>query len=217
MPTVLESAPPNSAYQLRIIGRQEGAETNNVLHFISPAGDSDVETHLVAVMVQCFIDNLLPNLSSDWSLIEARWKQVTPALGVEHRFIPAGTLTGGSATNAFPTYVSALTSIRTLEGGRSKRGRMFVAGIPKDAGDNSQINTGGSFWTAMIDWLACIASNFIHTGGLPGANQWNMAVYSRKIGGSTIPYGGTGFTSVSELAANVLLATTRSRKVGSGS
>lgn len=216
MPTVLESAAVNDAYQVRVIGRQEGVETNNVLHFITRSGDTDVETHLIAVMIECFIDNILPALSEDWSLIEARWKKVSPTLGVEHVYTPTGTLTGGAAVNAFPTYVSALTSIRTLLGGRTHRGRMFLAGIPKDAGDNSQINTAGSFWTALLAWLSCIATNFIHTGS-PGTNEWSMAVYSRLTGGSSLPYGGTGFTAVSSLTANQLLATTRSRKVGRGS
>lgn len=214
---ILESAPPGAAYQLRLIGRQEGTETNNVLHFIAPNGDSDVETHLVVVMVECFIDNLLPALSQDWALIEARWKQVFPALGVEHIYTPPAPAPGGAVANAFPSYVSALTSIRTLEGGRSKRGRMFIAGVPKDAADNSRIDDSSSFWSALVDWLACIATNFIHTGGLPGADQWNMAVYSRKIGGSTIPYGAAGFTSVASLVGSLLLSTTRSRKLGIGS
>jgi hypothetical protein len=216
MPAVLESAAVNDCYQIRLIGTQEGVQTNNVLHFLTRSGDVDVETHLVAVMVQCFITNILPSLSNDWSLIEARWKKVSPTLGVEHVFVPTGTLTGGSVTNAFPSYVSALTSIRTLVGGRSHRGRMFLAGIPKDASFESQIDTAGSFWTAMLAWLACIATNFIHTGS-PGTNEWSMAVYSRKIGGSTLPFGGPGFTAVSELVASPLLATTRSRKVGRGS
>lgn len=216
MPAVLESAAVNDAYQVRIIGTQEGAQTNNVLHFVTRSGDTDVETHLIAVMIDCFITNLLPQLSNDWSLIEARWKKVSPSLGVEHIYTPSGTLTGGVATNAFPTYVSALTSIRTLLGGRTHRGRMFLAGIPKDAADNSQINTGGAFWTALVAWLGCIATNFIHTGS-PGTNEWSMAVYSRKNGGSTLPYGGAGFTSVSQVIGSPLLATTRSRKVGRGS
>jgi len=216
MPTVTESAAVNDAYQVRLIGTQEGVQTNNVMHFITRSGDTDVETHLIAVMVECFITNILPNLSSDWSLIEARWKKVSPSLGVEHIYTPTGTLTGGSSTNAFPTYVSALTSIRTLLGGRTHRGRMFLAGIPKDVGDNSQINTSGAFWTALVAWLGCIATNFIH-GTTVGTNEWSMAVYSRKTGGSTLPYGASGFTAVSQLSANALLATTRSRKVGRGS
>jgi hypothetical protein len=215
MPAVLEPAAVNDAYQVRLIGEQEGTQTNNVLHFITRSGDTDVETHLIAVMVQCFIDHALPALSNDWKLIEARWKKVSPTLGVEHIYTPTGTLTGGSSQNAFPSYVSALTSIRTLLGGRTHRGRMYLAGIPKDSADNSQINTAGSFWTAVVAWLACIATNFIHTG-LPGTNEWSMAVYSRKTGGSHFPYGGSGFTAVSQLVASPLLATTRSRKLGRG-
>lgn len=215
MPTVSETAAVNDCYQVRLIGTQEGVQTNNVIHFLTRSGDTDVETHLIAVMVSCFMTNLLPQLSQDWALIEARWKKVSPTLGVEHVYTPTGTLTGGSSTHAFPTYVSALTSIRTLLGGRTHRGRMFLAGIPKDAANESQIDSGGAFWTALVAWLSCIATNFIH-GTTVGTNEWSMAVYSRKTGGSTLPYGNSGFTAVSQVVGNLLLATTRSRKVGRG-
>jgi hypothetical protein len=215
MPAVLEPAATGDAYQVRVVGTQEGAQTNNVLHFVSASGTADVETTLVAVMADCFVDNILPALSADWQLLELRWKKVSPTLGIEHIFTPSGAPLAGSAGEAFPSYVSGLTSIRTAEGGRSKRGRMFLAGIPQTAANKSSLDTGNAFWTALVAWLACITTNFIHTG-LPGSNQWNLSVYSRKIGGSTMPFGASGFTAVTNLVANVLLATTRSRKLGVG-
>jgi hypothetical protein len=203
-------------YQVRIVGVMEGQQTNNILYFGSVNGDTDVEVHLILVLAACFVTHLIPVMSSVWTLQELRWKRVYPTLGTENITVPPGTLVGGAAATALPSFCSAVVSIRTALGGRSKRGRMYIPGIPESATIVSAFDTGNAFWTAFVAFLACIATNFVQTGP-PGANAWQQEIYSRKIGGSTFPLGLSGFESVKTLKPVQQLGTTRSRKVGVGS
>ena len=213
MPPV--TAVTGDAYQLRIIGHQEGQETNNVLNFVAATSIDDVELRLVVAFINCFITNLLPVLTSKWTLNEVRWKQTKPVLGVEHIYIPPGAGPGGGSANALPSLNSACISIRTLQGGRSKRGRMYLAGIPEDATIDSQFDLDGAFWTALLAFCACVIGAFV-VGDPPAANSFQFEVYSRKIGGASFPYGATGFTPVTTMTPDVVVATTRSRKLGRG-
>jgi hypothetical protein len=203
-------------YQVRIVGLIEGQETNNVFHFSANTSIDDVELRLIAALATCFVTHLLPVSSSAWQLVKIVWKKVFPALGVEHETIPTGTLVGGGAATSLPSFVSAVVSIRTEQGGRSHRGRMYLPGIPEGDATISILDAGSDYLAGVAAFVACLATNFI-TGDPPAANSWQMQVYSRKLGGSTFPYGSAGFTPVSSFLPVRQLGTTRSRKVGRGS
>lgn len=211
-----ESAAVGDAYQVRIVGRMEGQETNNVLHFLCTGADPDVLTHLILVLAQCFVEHLLPVVTSKWALEKIVWKRVSPTLGPEIETIPVNFGPGSGNANALPSFCSVVFSIKTGVGGRSHRGRMYLPGIPENVTTDSFINTVDPFWAAMIAFAACVVTNFV-VGDPPGAPSWQMEVYSRKIGGSTFPYGGAGFTAMREFVPHQLIGTTRSRKVGRGS
>lgn len=213
-----EVAALNDLYQVRVKGRIDGQETNNVMVFrcISAGGDSDVLTHLILVLAQCFIDHLLPVLSSAFTLEQIIWKRVSPTLGPEIVSIPTGFGAAGAAGEQLPSFTSALVSIRTAAGGRRKRGRMFIPGAPLTAVNGSSWDPGNAFWIALVAFAACLVTNFI-PGDPPAANSWQLGVYSRANGGATFPYGLAGFTPMKEALPQALVATTRSRKVGRGS
>jgi len=213
-----ETAAQNDAYQVRIIGRQEGQETQNVMHFrcASGAGDDDVLTHLILVLAQCFIDHVLPVLSSSWTFEKILWKRVTPTLGEEIESVPAGAAAGGGNAAALPSYCAVVFSVKTGVGGRSHRGRFFIPGIPENVTTDSFLDTGNAFWTGMLAFAACLVTNFV-IGDPPGAHAWQMEVYSRKIGGAAFPYGASGYTPMKSVTPRDLIATQRSRKVGRGS
>jgi len=206
----------NDLFQVRIKGFIEGQETNNVLHFKCAAASSDVEVGLILVLIQCFITHLLPLWSNKWTLDTVVWKRVSPTLSPE--FVSSGTtgVTGAILTDSLPTFNAALVSIRTAEGGRSKRGRMFLAGIPESATTGSSFNLTDPTWAAIIAFVACLVDKFIDNGEL-GTDRFQLGVYSRKIGGAAFPYGAAGFTPAVSLNAVALIATMRSRKVGRGS
>jgi len=202
-------------FQVRIRGRIEGQETNNVLHFAAATAVDDVELRLIVALVQCLIDTLKTEMSNHWQLIDVVWKQVNPVLGVEHAYVHPEAVQGDVAGDHLPSFCSAVVSIRTNEGGRSKRGRMYLPGIPESATQGSVFDTGGQFWAKYVAFLACVAQKFILGDPVP-ANSFQMMVYSRKLGGQTFPYQNAGFTAVTSLKPVQDLGTTRSRKLGRG-
>jgi hypothetical protein len=211
------AAAVNDLYEVRIIGEIEGQQTNNVLHFKCVGADTDVELHLILVLLNCFITHMLPVITSSWTLTEVRWKKVGPVLGVEQISVPVGSGAGGGNAAALPSYCSAVVSKRTLTGGRSHRGRMYIAGIPEDQTTGSKLNTEGPFWAALLAFAACVLGAFVHPDPAGASNAWDLIVYSRKLGGSAFPFGLAGTTDVREFVPVQQLGTTRSRKVGRGS
>lgn len=203
-------------FQVRVKGFQEGQETNNVLHFKCTTASSDVELHLIKVLIECFVTHLLPAWSNKWTLDTVVWKRVFPVLSPEFVTVPDVAALGALSTDSLPTFNAALCSIRTNLGGKSHRGRMYLAGIPESATVGSRFDLTNATWLAIVAFLACVAEKFISNEPI-GSDQFKLGVYSRKIGGSTFPYGPTGFTPAISISSVALVATMRSRKVGHGS
>lgn len=215
MPPV--SAATGETYQVRLVGRMEGQETNNILYFqLTGSGDADVELHLIQVLLTCFIDNIMPVVTTQWALEKLVWRQVSPALGLEHVTIPETPQIGQGDINALPSFNSALLSIRTTRPGRRGRGRMFLAGVPEGATTNSEFTVSQAFWLGLISFAACLVANFVHADPGVGTEEWSMMIYSPTIGGKTLPYAAQGFAPVTEINPVKQIATTRSRKVGRG-
>ena len=215
-----ESAALHDLYQLRFDGRIEEQECKNILHFmcVSSSGDDDVAVHLVAVVLACFVTNVLPVLAPTYSLDGITWKKVGPVLGPENFTAGPASSDGGSTADSLPSFNSALISIRTTRGGRSGRGRMFIGGIPEDQTQASRIDVEGPFWAALQAFVQCVVTQFVGLSDpMPNANKWLFGIYSRKEGGGTFPYQVAGFAPATNLVPKVLIATTRSRKIGHGS
>lgn len=210
-----ETASAGDAFQVRIIGSQDGSQTQNVLHFVAANSDADVLLHLITVLANCFVSNLLPVLSSAFTLQTINWKKVHPTLGNEVITIPAGAGAGGTVEPALPSFCSAVVSLRTGQGGRSHRGRMYLPGIPESATVGSTFDPSGDFWLGLIAFAACVLTNFT-PGDPPAAGTYQWSVYSRKIGGAAFPYGASGFTPITNANPVLACATTRSRKLGHG-
>jgi hypothetical protein len=213
-----EVAQQNDLYEVRIVGRIEGQETNNVLIFrcASGAGDSDVLLHLITVLINCFTTNLLPVLSSAWTFERVVWKKVGPTLGQEIITVPTGTTVGGGNAAALPSFSSAVISKRSATGGRSHRGRMYIPGIPEAATIGSAFDPSHAFWLGLLGFATCCISNFV-PGDPVGTNSWSIGIYSRKLGAANFPFTQAGFTPIRELIPVGQIGTTRSRKVGRGS
>lgn len=209
------TAAVGDCFQVRVQGRMEGQVTNNILHFLAATSIDDVELRLIVALAECFITHLLPVVTSAWTLEQFVWKRVRPTLGVEVVSTPAGIGPGTGSASALPSFVSAVLSIRTATGGRSHRGRMYLPGVTEPATLVSALDTSNAFWTALVAFAACVTTKFI-LGDPPAANSFQMEVYSRKLGGSTFPYGAAGFTAVTSIKPVQQLGTTRSRKVGRG-
>lgn len=203
-------------YQVRLVQRQEGQEVQNVFHFVEETATADVELHLILVLINCLITNFKPVATSKWEFVEARWKRVTPTLGPEMITRTGDVDTGGGSEVALPSFCSAVVSEHTLLGGKSKRGRFSMAGIPEADTTDSFITDASSYWVGLVNFAACVAAAFVNIGEPLGSDQFALAIYSRKLGGSSFPYNAVGFEKVSQLVPQRLIGTIRSRKQGRG-
>jgi hypothetical protein len=208
-------AATNDCWQVRVQGRMEGQVTENVLHFKTLSDTDDIETRLIVVLLNCFVTHLIPVITSAWQLERIVWKQVTPVLGVEHVYTTGLPAVGAGNAAALPSFNSAVLSLRSLLGGRSHRGRMYICGIPEAATINSAFDTTNAYWTALVNFAACLVTGFVFHDPV-GPNHQQLSIYSRKIGGATFPYGLSGFTAVETVNPVTQIGTTRSRKVGRG-
>lgn len=211
------TAAVGDVYEVIIEGRQEGQLMDNVLHFSCVGADTDVDLHLILVLINCFVTNLLPVLSSSYSLERVRWKKVSPVLGIEQVTVPAGGPLAGGGGASSPAYVSAVVSKRTLFPGRSGRGRMYIPAVPEGMATISALDTGGAFWAGLLGFIACVLTNFKHPDPAGGSNIWDLVLFSRKLAGTTkAPFPAAAFHAVDNLIPVQQLGTTRSRKVGRG-
>lgn len=211
-------AAPGEVWQVKIKCRFEGQEVLNVLHFASAAGSNDVLAQLLQAITNCFILNLLPGLGAAFKLESTVGHRVSPDVGPEIEFIPDQNqdVDGGVDSDTLPTFNSCVVSIRTVRGGRSGRGRMFLSGIPESSTTASKITVPSAYWSAVLAYIACVIAAFVKSTA-PAANEWQLGVMSRKIGGATEPYLAAGFAAATGLQPHPEIATTRSRKVGHGS
>jgi hypothetical protein len=213
------TAAAGEVYKVKLIATLEDQEHLNILGFAARSAIDDVQLRLLKALVDCFLLNMIPGLSSKFTLNGATGHQVYPALGPEVEYFPTDTSiahTGLATGDGLPSYSSCVTSIHTTRGGRSGRGRMFIGGVPEGSTTFSTLNVEGAFWVALLAYIACVTEKFIHSGD-PGANEWQLGVISRKLGGTTEPISAAGFAPATSLVPHRLLATTRSRKIGHGS
>lgn len=206
----------NDLFQVVVKGRMENQETCNVLHFKATTPGGDVLIEIVQALASCYVSTLMGGLSTQWVVKNFTYKRVSPTLSPEFIYVPEPLFYGADGGDALPSFCSALLSIRTAEGGRSKRGRMYIPGLPEIGCKHSQIDVTQITWPKVVAFAACLANKFIEMEDL-GTSKFRIGVYSRKIGGSTFPYGAAGFTPATEILTTTQIATTRSRKVGRGS
>jgi hypothetical protein len=171
---------------------------------------------LILKIINCFLTTIVPTLPHNYSLDEVRWKKTFPVLGNEQITITGLPVAGGSSDDSLPSFTSAVVSIHTALGGRSHRGRVYLAGVSETQAVGSLIDVEGPYWAALLNFILCIAAAFITSEG-SGGSHFVLGVYSRKLGGATFPYGAVGFTPATALTPHRELGTTRSRKVGRGS
>lgn len=207
----------NDIIEVRIVGKMEGQETDNIMHFVCVGATADIELHLIVVLVTCFVTHLLPALTSSWSFEKVVWKKVGPTLGVEQIYTTDLPAAGGGNAAALPSYCSAVISKRTLLGGRSHRGRSYFAGIPEDQTINSSIDPASDLWAALLAFAACVIENFYYPDPAGATDAFQFEVYSRLLGSATYPLTLAGVTPVTQYTPVAALGTTRSRKVGRGS
>lgn len=203
--------------QVLIQGTIEDQQCENVWYFRAQAIDPDLLANLLTAIAQCLITTLIPHLGANYTLDRIKGKVVSPTVGEEAEWIPATTdaVQGAATGDDLPSYCSALISLHTTRGGRSGRGRIYIAGVAESDTTRSLINIEGPLWAALAAFVLCMLGKF-KTRDLPAGGDYDWGVMSRKIGGLKPPFLAQGYAQITRAVPKRELATTRSRKVGRG-
>jgi hypothetical protein len=212
-----ETSAIGNVYEIRILGKLENQDCQNVIHFQALQDGRDIVTDLLVVFYLCFLNQLVPHLSSLYSLDKMEVKRVAPTLGPvwEHAGTTGDVLVGAAEGDGEPSFVSVRTDIRCERGGRSGKGSISIGGIPEGAAVGSAILTTGDFWTHFQSWLDCVRNAFLVGFGLD-TKHFAIGVISRKLGVNKPPYATTQFSTAVSMTAKPKVGSQISRKIGHG-
>jgi hypothetical protein len=210
-------SPWSGGAQARIIGRIHGQETVNVLHFatnsvINDQGSLDtLLLQLAEALRDCVVEFLLPAVTQDWTFVQTDAKRIAPSTSdpILATGVPGNVGQLGVASFSF---ASTLVNVRTGQGGKSGRGRMFLPPAGEAQTQNSLVD--GPTLVLIAAFTACVATKFM---GANPETDWHLGVLSRKkltaVGGSF----DTAFQIATSLNPVAEAAIMSSRKVGRGS
>jgi hypothetical protein len=207
-------------YEVITHQRQEGQEVLNVNYYRCVTAVDDLEVRLLRALIVCLTTLLRPTQGSNWQFVKMSMKRVYPDLGPIVELNPESTdeVQGESEGDTLPTHCSLCVNIHTTRGGRSGRGRMFLAGIPEGATSGSYIEQTNPHWTAILNYLACVAAAFVKPTVDTGSNIIQLGVMSRKLAGvAKPPFPATAFAPATKLVPRNIVGSSNSRKVGKGS
>lgn len=187
-------------YRVRIKWRLHGQDCLNVLNFIG-RGSQDLQLNLLQVILDCAVNNLLPVLSNECTLIGADVKAVTGSVAQEDEITLASGNVGTESVDSLPSFNALVCNLKTAHPGRTGRGKMYLLGIPEDRQETSVVDA--TFLAAAVAYIACIVSAFVNSDPL-AAPFFHWAVFSKKD---------NQFYAVTSAAPNPKIASLRSRKI----
>lgn len=124
---------------------------------------------------------------------------------------PTANETGDQQDESLPSYVAAIVSCRTGLGGKSNRGRIYVAGVPEDAHTDSQLDliSHGVF--------SIIGEQLLSQYGPTGSEgHFHHVIFSKKHGYSNGVFSTTGIRPITHYLCRKDLGTQRHRLKGKG-
>lgn len=209
------AAPWAAGAQARIIGELHGQQTVNVLNFATNTqpNDTDFNNMLVALaqaIKACVVETLLPAVTQDWTFKRVEAQLLHP--NKTNPVLETGTNDNhGELSVTSVSFASSLVSIRTLFGGRSGAGRLFLA--PPGEAEIAQSEMDGPTLVLLAAFVACVAAKFM---GDNATEQWRLGVLSKKLAGPTLSNFDAGFHEAVGLSPHSTISCTRSRKKGHG-
>ncbi len=214
MPTISTSN-YEGLFKATIEGTLHGQLTNNVM-FFSRTGElgtpdwTQFMSQLAADIISCITTTLLPAVSSQWTFVRIKIQRLD-GTGTDENLYAAPANSVGAGSESLPSTVAAVLSIRTGLRGRSKRGRMYLGGLPESGQATSALTPGQLVLVAAF--ATCLIDKFINN---QVAGDAKLGVYSRKLGG-TQPYSlVAGWYPATTIIAQGVLGTMRSRMLGRG-
>jgi hypothetical protein len=164
------------SYQVRIKWRVNGQDAFNVLNFVS-RGSMDLITVLVQPILDCIVDNLLPVLASDTTLLGADVKNTSGSVAQEESVNLVSGNVGGDGSDGLPSFNAIVVNLRTTHVGRSGKGRMFLTGISEPRAHQNTVDA--TFMAAAVAFLACMVAAYVNSEPL-NSPQFHWSVFSRK-------------------------------------
>jgi hypothetical protein len=211
-------APWAAVAQCRIVGAIHGSETNNVINFgtnivgwDNPNTAREQLIVLAQAVIACVRETLLPAVSSDWHLVRVEARGLHPT--AIDPVIETGTVDDvGELGPSSVSFIASLVNVRTGQGGRRGRGRMFLppAGEPQIAASNLDDAT----MLLLLAFLTCLAGKFI---GPNPTTVWRLGILSRKELSVNNNNYDLAFKEALSLNPVARCAVLRSRKAGIGS
>jgi hypothetical protein len=196
--------------QVVIKGKLHGQETNNVLHFGATAAEPNYAA-LILDVIACIYDSLRPAITDEWKLELVTARQLWPVMSDPIEQTPPQT-TQGTGLPGGVSFSAYLIRIRTGLGGRTNRGRMYIAGtIENDV--NLSLMTDSAM-TKIQAFVTCMITKFISSQASQKA--FEIGVLSRKEMTAAGATAQTAFTEAKTLIAMREVASMRSRKIGHG-
>lgn len=218
-------APPivRGLYHLTLVAEQDGQIMQNGFYFQgkdSDPNDSNLEdAEWLAGDFQTWILPLIKAVASDqWHLKGLVVTTLIPRLGplIEVGILNQGGLQGNGS---LPSSSAAVLSLRAGYSGRSNRGRLYFAGIPKGDCLNSRLSDD------YLTGLQAIGDGLLTRYGPDGSNtRLIYGLYRRKIGDirhaevapTYIEQTQVGFVPVAQTVARREIYTQRKRLLGKG-
>lgn len=214
----------DTVHEVTVQMRQQGQLVLNVWQFRLETAVDDLELRLLRALLECYLLQWLPHAGSKVTIEAVRGMQVGPTVGPIYEIIPGedDTVQGAAVGDTLPTHDSVCISIHTTRAGRHGRGRKFMAGVPENATDGSDVLVASDYWEAILAFIACVMAKFVHASDLTGPNTISVGVIAkslqvRPVGESPkAPYTVDLFSRATRLTAKPLVGTTNSRKKGRG-
>jgi hypothetical protein len=211
------SAPWTAGAQARIIGEIHGQQTVNVLHFATNDQINDQGTldqlllQLAEALRDCVVEFLLPAVTSNWRFVQCDAKRIAP--NVSDPILATGVPENvGELSATSVSFAAALLNIRTGQGGRSGRGRVFLP--PPGEAEIATSAIDGPTLALIAAFASCVATKFM---GANKTTSWTLGVFSRKKGTGVGGSFDNGFQIATSLNPVANAAIMSSRKVGHGS
>lgn len=211
------AAPWSAGFRLRVIGKLQGQDCIQVLHFATntiindPQQLNQLLQQLCQHMLECIADNLLNAVTGDYTNLGVEGVQIYPTLS-DPVFAAADAGAAGIQPATSVSFSAALIQVRTGTGGKSGRGRNFWPPPGEDKITNSTIDLTAT--NPFVAFTVCVANKFFAPAK---TTEFTLGVLSRKkVNNAPQPFD-TAFRAATQMQLVRELAVMSSRKVGSGS
>lgn len=108
---------------------------SNTLHVLDPGSlptDTDRAVYVTSRAIRAWVDNMLAEQSREISLRRVRVRHLGEQSGADLETEVPGGANGNQTIDSLPGNVAFAVSLRTGLSGRSRRGRIYISGLPEN-------------------------------------------------------------------------------------